>query len=170
MRPAARPPVATLPSLVTSKLLALSILPQSFPPSKHCTTRITIHSHSKPTTHPTRHPKPPAPLTPRMKHQSSPPAMLDGTGLLQMPPQRAESPDAKQDQDRPPGTASNRITRKSHAADSDNTNHARHQGTAVYTHTTVEAAATHRPRRTLPSPFLKPQLLDLGGIVPDSLP
>ena len=35
--------------------------------------------------------------TARMEHQPSPPALLDGTGLLQMPLQRAESPEAKQD-------------------------------------------------------------------------
>ena len=35
--------------------------------------------------------------TARMKHQPSPPALLDGTGLLQMPLQRAESPETKQD-------------------------------------------------------------------------
>ena len=35
--------------------------------------------------------------TARMEHQPSPPAPLDGTGLLQMPLQRAESPEAKQD-------------------------------------------------------------------------
>ena len=38
--------------------------------------------------------------TARMKRNSFPPAQLDGTGLLQMlqmPPQRAESPAAKQD-------------------------------------------------------------------------
>ena len=33
----------------------------------------------------------------RMKRNSSPPAQLDGTGLLQMPLHRAESPEAKQD-------------------------------------------------------------------------
>ena len=35
--------------------------------------------------------------TARMKRNPYPPAQLDGTGLLQMPPQRAESPAAKQD-------------------------------------------------------------------------
>ena len=35
--------------------------------------------------------------TARMQHQTSPPALLDGTGLIQMPLQRAESPEAKQD-------------------------------------------------------------------------
>jgi len=35
--------------------------------------------------------------TARMKHQPSPPALLDGTGLLQMPLRRAQSPEAMQD-------------------------------------------------------------------------
>ena len=35
--------------------------------------------------------------TARMKHQPSPPALLDGTGLLQMPLQRAQSPETMQD-------------------------------------------------------------------------
>ena len=35
--------------------------------------------------------------TARMQHQTSPPAQLDGTGLLQMPPQRAKSPETIQD-------------------------------------------------------------------------
>ena len=35
--------------------------------------------------------------TARMQHQTSPPALLDGTDLLQMPLQRAKSPAAKQD-------------------------------------------------------------------------
>ena len=46
---------------------------------------------------PTRTNDAPRHPTARMQHQTSPPAQLDGTGLLQMPPQRAKSPAAKQD-------------------------------------------------------------------------
>ena len=46
---------------------------------------------------PTRTNDAPRHPTARMQHQTSPPALLDGTGLLQMPPQRAKSPAAKQD-------------------------------------------------------------------------
>jgi hypothetical protein len=54
-------------------------------------------------------------------------------------------------------TASNGTTREAHADDSNNMRHARHQGTTARTHPTVGAPAPHRPSRTLPTPFSKPQ-------------
>ena len=73
--------------------LAPPILPPPFTLNIHCTTHnhpLTCHVNFNANDAPS-HP------TARMKHQSSPPALLDGTGLLQMPPQRAESSAAKQD-------------------------------------------------------------------------
>ena len=63
--------------------------PVAFPTNHH---PLTPHGHANPAAnHIPSHPNA------RTKHQSSPPALLDGTGLLQMPLQRAESPETMQD-------------------------------------------------------------------------
>ena len=63
--------------------------PVAFPTNHH---PLTPHGHANPAAnHIPSHPNA------RTKHQSSPQALLDGTGLLQMPLQRAESPETMQD-------------------------------------------------------------------------
>jgi len=90
------PPVATFVCL-TAPLMSMQPAPPN-PPSTFPThvdwlmfasmsgSLVPTHTNDAP-----RHP------TARMQHQTSPPALLDGTGLLQMPLQRATSPAAKQD-------------------------------------------------------------------------
>ena len=82
-----------LTALLTSLQLARPNPPSTFPThvdwcmyASMSGSLVPTHTNDAP-----RHP------TARMQHQTSPPALLDGTGLLQMPLQRAESPEAKQD-------------------------------------------------------------------------
>ena len=94
--PDACPPVATLVSLtalLTNLQLARPNPPPTFPThvdwcmyASMSGSPVPTHTNDAP-----RHP------TARMKHQPSPPALLDGTGLLQMPLQRAQSPETMQD-------------------------------------------------------------------------
>ena len=97
-----RPVLRCLPPAAT--LVSLTALPMSLqlaPPNPPSTFPIHVDwlmyasmSGSPVSTHTNDVPSHPIA---RMEHQSSPPALLDGTGLLQMPPQRTESPAAKQD-------------------------------------------------------------------------
>ena len=90
------PPVATLVCL-TALLMSLQLArpnpPSTFPThvdwcmyASMSGSLVPTHTNNVP-----RHP------TARMEHQPSPPALLDGTGLLQMPLQRAQSPETMQD-------------------------------------------------------------------------
>ena len=90
------PPVATLVCL-TALLMSLQLArpnpPSTFPThvdwcmyASMSGSLVPTHTNNVP-----RHP------TARMEHQPSPPAPLDGTGLLQMPLQRAQSPETMQD-------------------------------------------------------------------------
>ena len=83
-----------LTALLTSLQLARPNPPSTFPTHVDwcmdaSMSGLLAHTHT--TNDAPRHP------TARMQHQTSPPALLDGTGLLQMTLQRAESPEAKQD-------------------------------------------------------------------------
>ena len=88
-RPVSRSPITcghtSQPRHPRHEQAALALHPPSIIPTQQ-----TLHNKS-PSTHTPNQPFTPRDIpshpTPRMKHQSSPPAMLDGTGLLQMPPQ-----------------------------------------------------------------------------------
>ena len=105
-------------------------------PRKHCTTNHHLLSHIP--NQPLNPRDIPSHLTPRMKHQPSPPALLDGTGLLQMPLQRAEPPAAKQDH-----CIKQEHRRVTRSRQHNNTSHARRQGTTSHTH--IPAWKQRRP-------------------------
>ena len=154
------PPVATRVCL-TAPFMSMQLAPPN-PPSTFLThvdwlmhasmsgSPVPIHSH---TNDAPRHP------TTRMKHQPSLLALLDGTGLvLQMPLQRAESPETMQD------NRSNwdhmRYTR-SHKRQHEPNETPRH---APHTHTCVEAAAPRPIDRAGPSPISLPQASAAIGV------
>ena len=90
------PPVATLVCL-TALLMSMQLAPPNPPSTFPTHVDWLMYASMSGSPVPTHINDVPSHPTARMEHQSSPPALLDGTGLLQMPPQRAESPVAKQD-------------------------------------------------------------------------
>ena len=89
-------PTAILTCLATL-LLSLQLTPPNPPSTFPTHVDWFMYASMSGSLVPTRTNDAPRHPTARMQHQTSPPAQLDGTGLLQMPPQRAKSPAAKQD-------------------------------------------------------------------------
>ena len=85
--------LVSLTALLMSLQLARPNPPSTFPTHVDWSMHASMSGSPVPThtNDALRHP------TARMKHQPSPPALLDGTGLLQMPLQRAQSPETMQD-------------------------------------------------------------------------
>ena len=90
------PPAATLVCL-TALLMSMQPAPPNPPSTFPTHVDWLMYASMSGSLRPTHTNDVPSHPTARMKHQPSPPALLDGTGLLQMPLQRAESPEAKQD-------------------------------------------------------------------------
>jgi hypothetical protein len=90
------PPAATLVCL-TALLMSIQLAPPNPPSAFPTHVDWLMYANMSGSLRPTHTNDVPSHSTARMEHQPSPPALLDGTGLLQMPLQRAESPEAKQD-------------------------------------------------------------------------
>ena len=90
------PPAATLVCL-TALLMSMQPAPPDLPSTFPTNVDWLMYASMTGSLRPTHTNDVPSHPTARMKHQPSPPALLDGTGLLQMPLQRAESPETKQD-------------------------------------------------------------------------
>ena len=89
-------PAATLVCL-TALLMSIQLAPPNPPSAFPTHVDWLMYANMSGSLRPTHTNDVPSHSTARMEHQPSPPALLDGTGLLQMPLQRAESPEAKQD-------------------------------------------------------------------------
>ena len=90
------PPAATLVCL-TALLMSMQPAPPNPPSTFPTHVDWLMYASMSGSLRPTHTNDVPSHPTARMKHQPSPPALLDGTGLLQMPLQRAQSPEAMQD-------------------------------------------------------------------------
>ena len=90
------PPAATLVCL-TALLMSMQPAPPNPPSTFPTHVDWLMYASMTGSLRPTHTNDAPSHPTARMKHQPSPPALLDGTGLLQMPLQRAQSPEAMQD-------------------------------------------------------------------------
>ena len=90
------PPAATLVCL-TALLMSMQPAPPNPPSTFPTHVDWLMYASMSGSLRPTHTNDAPSHPTARMKHQPSPPALLDGTGLLQMPLRRAQSPEAMQD-------------------------------------------------------------------------
>ena len=90
------PPAATLVCL-TALLMSMQPAPPNPPSTFPTHVDWLMYASMTGSLRPTHTNDAPSHPTARMKHQPSPPALLDGTGLLQMPLRRAQSPEAMQD-------------------------------------------------------------------------